>query len=154
MKHLEKRQGPFTLKTANTHFLVLHISHRDWLSSLEDKLGGELVDDFVPIVNLSLQPPVAQWLVLQNTRKRNISVQNLLTPNVLIHTSTKTVYAELTADLRKLLWENFLSVFYSTLHDQPLLLSWWNKSNLNKHLLYSVYVVTVTLLITNCWSSD
>lgn len=55
---------------------LLDIAHRHRLSTLENKLWGELVDDLVPIVNLSLQPPVAQRLVLQHTGK--LSIQGAL----------------------------------------------------------------------------
>lgn len=86
------------------HTLLLHISHRDCLSGLENKLWGELVDDLVSIVNLSLQPPVAQRLVLQNTRKRNIQSFNTKP------TDPHTVFAEVIADLRRLL-SQFLVYF-------------------------------------------
>lgn len=49
-------------------------THRDRLPSFQDVFWRELVDDLFPIVNLSLQSPVAQRLVLQDMRSLNTEV--------------------------------------------------------------------------------
>lgn len=51
-----------------THSLLISTPHRDWLSSFENKLWGKLVNDLIGVIYLSLQPPVTQRVVLQNTR--------------------------------------------------------------------------------------